>query len=252
VNVSEVPVALLAGGLAKRLRPITELIPKAMVEVAGRPFIDHQLALLRRRGVRCVVLCLGHLGGQVQAHLSDGSAFGMELSYSFDGDHLLGTGGALRRAAPLLGPLFWVMYGDSYTDIDYGAVLAEFLRRDTLGLMTVLFNDNRWDRSNVVFRDGRLLRYDKRQQSPEMSYIDYGVALLRRAALERIPPDEPFDLADLYSALVAEGRMIGYEVTERFYEIGSPASLGETDAYLRAHSREFEGEAGSCRGPGAR
>src|SRR3954466_3570200 len=126
MNIADVPVALLAGGLATRLRPITTRIPKALVEVAGRPFIDHQLALLRRNGIRRVVLCLGYLGEQVQAYLGDGRAIGMQLRYSFDGERLLGTGGALRRAVPLLGQVCWVMYGDSYLDIDYQAVLAFF------------------------------------------------------------------------------------------------------------------------------
>jgi NDP-sugar pyrophosphorylase family protein len=234
--MADVSVALLAGGLATRLRPITTTIPKALVEVAGRPFIDHQLALLRHNGVRRVVLCLGHLGELVERHLGDGRAHGLQLTYAHDGPSLLGTGGALRRAAPLLGEMFWVMYGDSYMDIGYSDVLAHFAGSSALGLMTVLRNDNRWDRSNVVFRDGRLVRYDKRAASPEMNYIDYGVALLRREALERISADRPSDLADLYSDLVARSEMIGHEVNRRFYEIGTPASLEETRAYIMARS----------------
>jgi NDP-sugar pyrophosphorylase family protein len=236
MTIADVPVALLAGGLATRLRPITTTIPKALVEVAGRPFIDHQLALLRDNGIRRVVLCLGYLGEQVEAHLGDGTAHGMELRYAHDGDRLLGTGGALRRAADLLGEAFWVVYGDSYMDVDYPAILADFAGRPALGLMTVIANHNRWDRSNVVFRDGRLVRYDKRRPVPEMAHIDYGIALLRRTALERIPPGRPFDLADLYHALVEEGQMVGYEVSQRFYEIGSPAGLEETRAYLQARA----------------
>jgi NDP-sugar pyrophosphorylase family protein len=232
--ISAVPVAILAGGLATRLRPITATIPKALVEVAGRPFIDHQLSLLHSNGIRKVVLCLGYLGEQVEQHLGNGAALHMDLSYSHDGDRLLGTGGALRRALPLLGDVFWVTYGDSYMDIDYRAVLADFLGRGVLGMMTVLRNQNQWDRSNVVFRKGRLLCYDKRVQTPETTHIDYGIALLRRTALERIPPGQTYDLADLYHALVAEGQMAGYEVTQRFYEIGSPANLEETRAYLEA------------------
>lgn len=224
--------AILAGGMATRLRPITETIPKALVEVVGRPFIDHQLALLRRNGITRVVLCLGYLGEQVQAYLGDGSAYGVEVQYSYDGEQLLGTGGALRKAMPLLDDLFWVMYGDSYMDIDYNAVLTDFIKSDALGLMTVLHNNNRWDKSNVIFQNGKLLRYDKRKSTPEMTYIDYGVALLRREALERIPPNQPYDLADLYSELVAEGQMLGFEVTQRFYEIGTPESLIETEMYL--------------------
>jgi NDP-sugar pyrophosphorylase family protein len=245
--IADIPAAILAGGLATRLRPITTTIPKALVEVCGRPFIDHQLALLRRNGIRRVVLCLGHLGDQVEQHLGDGTVHGVDIRYSHDGPQLVGTGGALRRAAPLLGNVFWVMYGDSYMDIDYRALVAAFLdgrraggvspRIDPLGLMTVLHNQNRWDRSNVVFRDGRLVKYDKRLQTPEMTHVDYGVALLRRTALERISPDQPADLADLYSSLVAEGRMMGYEVTRRFYEIGSPAGLQETRAYVSEQLR---------------
>jgi NDP-sugar pyrophosphorylase family protein len=226
----------LAGGLATRLRPITSTIPKALVEVAGKPFIDHQLALLKRNGIRRVVLCLGHLGEQVEQYLWDGQAHGLKLDFCHDGERLLGTGGALRRAAPLLGDVFWVVYGDSYMDIDYSAVLADFARSDALGLMTVIANFGRWDCSNVLFRDGRIVCYDKRRPTPDMNHIDYGVALLRRSALARIPLDRPADLADLYHDLVAEGRMAAHEVTQRFYEIGSPAGLEETRAYLLARA----------------
>ena len=146
----------------------------------------------------------------------------------------MGTGGAIRRAASMLGDVFWVMYADSYMDIDYRAILSDFARRDLLGMMTVLRNDNRWDKSNVVFRGGKLVHYDKRQQTPDMQYIDYGVALLRRSAIERIPEGEAFDLADLYSQLVAEGQMAGHEVHNRFYEIGTPASLEEARKYLES------------------
>jgi NDP-sugar pyrophosphorylase family protein len=234
VTIADIPVALLAGGLATRLRPLTTRVPKALIEVAGKPFIDHQLDLLYSNGIRRVVLCLGYLGEQVRDHLGDGRDRGMELSYSFDGERLLGTGGALRRALPLLGEACWVLYGDSYLDIDYRAVLDRFLAHPSLGLMTVLRNQNQWDRSNVVFRDGQLLCYSKRRQLPEMTYIDYGVSLVRRAALERLPVEEVCDLADLFTDLAAEGQLLGYEVTHRFYEIGSPDGLAETEAYLRS------------------
>ena len=235
-KIGEVPVALLAGGLATRLHPITRTIPKALVEVAGRPFVEHQVALLHRNGIRRVVLCVGFLGEEIQAHLGDGSRFGMELAYSFDGARLLGTGGALRRALPLLGDRFWVLYGDSYMDIDYAAVFADFHRQGLLGLMTVLHNKNQWDTSNVLFRDGRIRRYSKRELCPEMTHIDYGVSLLCRSALERLQPNQVCDLADLYGSLVAEGQMAGHEVTQRFYEIGSPRGLEETRAYLMRHA----------------
>ncbi len=233
-TLAAVPAAVLAGGLATRLRPVTATIPKAMVAIGGHPFVDYQLALLRHHGIRRVVLCVGHLGELLEAHVGNGARHGLAVSYSHDGDRLLGTGGALRRAAGLLGDVFWVLYGDSYLDIDYQAVLEDFGRHEVLGLMTVLRNEGRWGASNVLFQEGQLLRYDKRRPTAEMKYIDYGVALLRRTVLERIPADQPYDLADLYSALVAEGHMAGYEVTRRFYEIGCPAGLEETRAYLQA------------------
>jgi NDP-sugar pyrophosphorylase family protein len=237
LKIEEVPVAILAGGLATRLRPITQTIPKALVEVAGKPFLDHQLALLFRKGLRRVVLCLGHFGAMVEEYVGDGSAWGLEVRCRHDGDKLLGTGGALQRAVPLLGDVFWVLYGDSYLDFDYAAVWDDFCRHcQALGLMTVLRNDNCWDRSNVVFHDGRLLCYDKRKATPEMSHIDYGAALLRREAVALRPADQPWDLADLYCELVRSGEMIGHEVHRRFYEIGSPTGLAETADYLRVRA----------------
>jgi len=232
LQMRDVPVAILAGGLATRLGSLTGTTPKALVEVAGRPFVDHQLSLLLRHGIRRVVFCVGHLGEQIEAHLGDGANRGLSISYSYDGDQLRGTAGALRRALPELGDPSWVMYGDSYMDIDYAAVLAEFERRGARALMTVIRNDNRWDRSNAEYRDGRLIAYNKRQQTPEMRHIDYGVALLSRDVMKQVPESVPYDLADLYCELVAAGTMIGYEVTDRFYEIGSPAGLEETRQHL--------------------
>ncbi len=226
-TIANTSVALLAGGLATRLRPITTAIPKAMVEVAGRPFIGHQLELLHKSGIRHAVLCLGHLGEQVREYVGDGAEWGMRVDYSFDGDRLLGTGGALRRALPQLSEVFWVMYGDSYLEVDYQSILSSFDHYATWGLMTVLRNDNLWDKSNVVFQEGQLRVYDKKQTRPDMNYIDYGLGILRRSALERIPPNTVADLEDLYRDLVAEGLMVGYEVTRRFYEIGSHEGLEE-------------------------
>lgn len=232
-QISSVPVALLAGGLATRLRPITQAIPKALLDVAGRPFIDHQLDLLHRRGIRNIVLCVGHLGEQIEQYIGDGASRGLHIRYSYDGDSPAGTAGAVRWATPMLDDVFWVMYGDSYMDIDYHAILEHFAKSDALGLMTVIRNDDRWDRSNAIFQDGELLRYDKQNRAPKMNYIDYGVQLLRKSAIQRIEIGANSDLSDLYRDLVGEGRMIGYEVTQRFYEIGTPQSLEETRRHLQ-------------------
>jgi NDP-sugar pyrophosphorylase family protein len=232
----DIPAAILAGGMATRLYPITHKIPKALVQVAGRPFVDHQLSLLAQKGLRKVVFCVGNLGEQIEAHVGDGRQYGLEVRYSHDGPRLLGTGGALRRALPLLGEAFWVIYGDSYMDVDYQGIHEHYDTAKKPALMTVLRNENCWDTSNVVFQDGWLVCYSKKSRRPEMTHIDYGIAILQRAVVERIDPERGGDLADLYSELVAEGRMIGHEVTQRFYEIGSPAGLAETEAHLLARS----------------
>jgi N-acetyl-alpha-D-muramate 1-phosphate uridylyltransferase len=226
------PVAILAGGLATRLRPVTEKIPKALVQVAGRPFIDHQLELLRVQGYTRAVLCLGYLGEMVEQHLGDGRRFGMALNYVFDGPKLLGTGGALRRALPQLGESFFVLYGDSYLPCDFAAVEAGFRASGMPALMTVLRNDDRWDRSNAVYRDGMVVRYDKRKRDPEMHYIDYGLSAMRAEALWDFGEDSVFDLAEVFTALSRNAKLAGFEVQERFYEIGSPAGLAETETYL--------------------
>ncbi|HYB58125.1 MAG TPA: nucleotidyltransferase family protein [Alphaproteobacteria bacterium] len=226
-------VAILAGGLASRMRPLSESVPKAMIEVAGEPFIAHQLRLLRREGVRDVVLCLGHLGEQVQAFVGGGGRFGLAVRYSSDGARLLGTGGALRKALKLLGPYFLVLYGDSYLDVAFAPVVEAFAASGLDGLMTVYRNDGRWDASNIVFEAGRILFYSKTEKRPDMRHIDYGLGILKAEVLERYPQGEPFDLADVYAALVAAGRLAGFEVQQRFYEIGSPEGLAATEAYLR-------------------
>lgn len=230
----EVPVAILAGGLASRLGPLTVSLPKSLLPVAGRPFIDHQLALLRRHGLRRVVLCLGHLGEAIVAHVGDGARFGLRVKYAFDGATALGTAGALRRAAPLLGELCWVLYGDSYLDFAYATVQAAFATRPEPALMTVYRNQGRWDQSNVVLGPDKVVCYDKQRSQPEMNAIDYGASLLRTSTIERIPIGEPYDLADLYHQLAADGLLAAYEVQTRFYEVGSPEGLRETDTHLRA------------------
>jgi NDP-sugar pyrophosphorylase family protein len=233
VDLTDWTVALLAGGLATRLRPITETIPKALVTVAGEPFLAHQLRLLHRHGFRHVVACVGHLGERIQADFGDGGAFGMQLEYAFDGEKLLGTGGAIKRALPRLGNAFVVLYGDSYLPMDYAAAVRRFVESGQPGLMSVFHNEGKWDTSNVVFADGTIRRYDKKELTPEMRHIDYGLGILRAEALAPYPADAPFDLAEVYRDLSRAGKLAGYEVRHRFYEIGSHTGLAELDALLR-------------------
>jgi len=226
------PVAILAGGLATRLHPVTERIPKSLIDVGGQPFAIHQIELLRRHGITDITFLLGHLGEMIVDSLGDGSRWDVRLRYVFDGPRALGTGGAIRRALAGLDDPFFVLYGDSYLKCDYSAIERAFLDSGKSGLMTVYRNDDRLDRSNVLFADGRILRYDKQVRSPEMRYIDYGLGAFRHAAFANRQSDEAFDLAVLYQDLLERNDLLAHEVPTRFYEIGSPAGLEETSNYL--------------------
>jgi NDP-sugar pyrophosphorylase family protein len=233
IDLTTWPVAILAGGLSTRLRPATDKTPKALLHVAGEPFLIHQLRLLRSQGLRRIVLCVGYLGEMIKAELGDGSRLGMQISYSFDGPILLGTGGALKRALPKLGEQFLVIYGDSYMPVDYPAVVEAFVLSGKPALMTVFENKGRWDASNVWFENGEIRCYDKKLRTAEMCHIDYGIAVLSAEVFASFLDDRPFDLADVYCRLVSLKQMAAYEVKQRFYEIGSREGLAELDSLLR-------------------
>jgi NDP-sugar pyrophosphorylase family protein len=230
---------ILAGGLAMRMRPLTERIPKALIPIAGRPFIDHQLAWLAAHGVTDVVLSVGYLGEALSAHVGDGAAFGLRVRTVDEGPNLRGTAGAVRLAFDqgALEERFLVTYGDSFLPIDFSAVFDAFAASGAPALMTVFRNQGRWDTSNVIF-DGRMVSlYDKQRRTrpaEEFAFIDYGLsALERRVAAAEIPAGAKADLADLFHALSQRGELAGYESAERFYEIGSPAGLEDFAQWLR-------------------
>ena len=226
-------MAILAGGLASRLRPITETIPKALVEVAGKPFILRQLDYLRGQGISRVVLCVGFLGEQIEAVVGDGAACGLSVSYSQDWPTLMGTGGALRQALPLLDSQFLVLYGDSYLPIDFASVERAFLSSGKPALMTVQRNADEWDKSNVLFVDNVIVEYNKLAPTPSMRHIDYGLGAITAQVLADENTTGPFDLADVYHRLSISGQLAGYEVHERFYEIGSHQGLAEAANYFK-------------------
>jgi NDP-sugar pyrophosphorylase family protein len=226
------PVAILAGGLAKRLRPITETIPKALVEVAGEPFILRQLKFLREQGIHKVVLCIGYLGEMIQSVVGDGARYGLDVTYSLDGPVLLGTGGALKQALPLLGENFYVLYGDSFLPIEFAPIEQAYFDSGKPALMTVMKNGDLWDKSNVIYTDGQLLEYNKKNPKPSMAYIDYGLGVISSRVLQNRAVNEVFDLAEIYHELSLQGQLAGYEVHDRFYEIGSYNGLQETEEYF--------------------
>ncbi|MDR1395980.1 MAG: NTP transferase domain-containing protein [Deltaproteobacteria bacterium] len=228
------PILILAGGLGTRLGDLTQKCPKALMEAAGEPFICHQLRLLKRNDLRKVIICAGYLGGQIEEAVGSGQKFGLDISYSYDYPRLLGTGGAVRQAARNLAGPFLVTYGDSYLDIDYQAVIQAFNASPCPALMAVYRNDGLFDRSNVIYDQGKLLLYDKKNPDPAMNYIDYGLSCLDHDIIMGAPQEDVFDLADLMSDLSRQGRLAGFLAFKRFYEIGSPQSLAEFDHFLRS------------------
>jgi N-acetyl-alpha-D-muramate 1-phosphate uridylyltransferase len=236
-SVELMPTVILAGGLATRLRPLTEQIPKSLIEVSGHPFLWHQLQLLKSRGIRRVVLAVGYLGDRIQQQFGDGSELGIRIDYSFDGPNLLGTAGAIRQALPLLPESFFVLYGDSYLTCDYQAVEAAFHRAGLPGLMTVYRNEDLYDRSNVEYDGSRILQYDKQNHTPDMHHVDYGLGAFRRSVFASIPHNEVRDLASVYQNLLRQGNLAAFEVHQRFYEIGSPDGIRETTEFLDARER---------------
>jgi NDP-sugar pyrophosphorylase family protein len=238
-----VQCVILAGGLGTRMWPEARTVPKTLLPVAGRPFASWQLSWLADSGVTSVVYCIGFLGEQVRDFVGDGSAWGLSVSYVDEGSELRGTAGALALADAdgVLEDRFLVLYGDSWLQVDPAQVLLASERSGLPALMTVFDNGGRWDGSNVVYRDGLVVRYEKGLDPapPEMHWIDYGLSVLTRELVAtRVPRGERSDLAPLCTALAQERALAGYEVGERFYEIGSADGRAEAEALLGSVSPE--------------
>jgi NDP-sugar pyrophosphorylase family protein len=227
------PAVILAGGYATRLRPLTKHVPKALIEIAGRPFLWHQLELLKRHGLRRAVLAVGYLGESIRERFGDGSELGISLEYSFDGPAPLGTGGAIKQALPLLPERFFVLYGDSYLTCDYQSVEKAFRGSGLPGLMTVYRNEGLFDTSNVEYDGARILRYDKTNRTPSMRHIDYGLGAFHRNVFVSMENGARCDLVEVYQRLLREVKLAAFEVHDRFYEIGSPEGLRETSEFLK-------------------
>lgn len=224
-------VCILAGGLGSRLGALVKDTPKPLITVAGRPFVLHQLQMLAEQGVTRVVMCVGHLGQRIVDSIG-GERYGVEITYSFDAPGLSGTLGAIRLAKPLLDERFLILYGDTFLRVDVGAFFRDWSTSGLLGAMTVLRNSDEWGPSNAVYRDGVVLAYDKRRPKASMKWIDYGLGGLHLDALNAVPA-QMADLSDLYTRLASDGQLFGFEVADRFYDIGTPQALAETDAHLR-------------------
>jgi NDP-sugar pyrophosphorylase family protein len=225
------PVVILAGGLATRMRPLTEKLPKSLLEVSGEPFIIHQLRYLKLQGITKVIICAGYLGEMIEALVNNGEAFGLNVQYSFDGQKPLGTGGAIKKSLSKLENNFFVLYGDSFLPINFYDVQDVYIKNNNKALMTIIKNDNQWDKSNVRYESGKLIEYNKKNPKQNMKYVDYGLAVLNKSIFSVFP--EIFDLSDLYHDLSLRDDLAGYETNQRFYEIGSMQGLKETENYLK-------------------
>jgi NDP-sugar pyrophosphorylase family protein len=231
--------AILVGGLGTRLGPLTQSVPKPMVLVNGKPFLEYEIGLLKRSGVSDFVLCVGHLGEKVEGHFGDGSGWGVRVRYSYDGPKLLGPAGALKLAEPLLDESFFVTYGDAYLRADYRRIMSSLAGSGRLGVMAVLENHNEYGRSDVAVSGGRVVRYDKKGGGLE--WVNFGISALRRRALALIPPGRECGEEEFYGELIKREELLAFPVTERFYEIGTPASLKEFEGFISRSADEALG-----------
>lgn len=228
------PVLILAGGLGTRISSIYPDTPKALIPINGKPFIEHQLHLLAREGVTEVILCVEHLSKKIETYLTNAEPLGIDITYSYDGEKLLGTGGAILKACQNLRGPFAILYGDSYLDTDFSPIKRAFLDAEKPGLMTVFKNNNQWDKSNILYKEGQILKYKKGQGNSklEYEYIDYGLTIFDHKALDHFIDRKFFDLSDVFVDLITNKQLSAYEVKDRFYEIGSPSGLQTLTAHL--------------------
>jgi NDP-sugar pyrophosphorylase family protein len=228
----KIQVVILAGGMATRLGELTKNRPKSLVEIQGKPFLAYQLELLKDHEISDIVLCIGHLGGQIRKAFGDGSNYGVHLTYSLE-DEPLGTAGALKNAAPYLNDTFLVIYGDSYLLLDFVKIYAYFLTQQKLSLDTVFRNNDAFDASNIVIRDNMVEGYSKSEKTPDMVYIDCGAVIFHKEVLQLIPEDHFYSLEELFLRLIEKEQLLAFEVKEKFYEIGSPQGLKDFEAFIQ-------------------
>ena len=234
------PVAILAGGLGTRLGPITNSLPKSMIEICGQPFLHWQIKHLVKAGISNVICCVAYKSEMIKSFLGDGSQYGIEVKYSEDGPRQLGTGGAIVNALPLLGSDFMVLYGDSFLPINYSHVASKFLEGKKPALMTVYENLGRYDSSNVEFGEGVLRCYQKNGKGSRFTHIDYGLSCFRKSVFSNYSSNLPLDLSDVCNELSSKNLLDGYEVFQRFYEVGSHQGINDFVEYVKIHLNDMK------------
>tara|TARA_B110000858_G_C17751779_1_gene450056 strand:- start:549 stop:1250 length:702 start_codon:yes stop_codon:yes gene_type:complete len=231
--MSELPATvILAGGLATRLDLLTTHIPKSLLDINGKPFIYYQIEYLAKQGIKRIILCVGHLGEQIKNSVGDGKKFGVEIIYSFEKNKLLGTGGAIKNAFKELDDTFYILYGDSWLEINYYNFFQSFLENNN-AMLSVYKNVNKHDKSNIEIKDNLVINYSKQNKTANMLYIDYGLSIMTKKSFNEFENTKSFDLELVYKSLVNKNLLGCYEVYNRFYEIGSVEGYTETTNYLK-------------------
>ena len=225
-------IVILCGGLATRLGSITKNIPKSMIKIKNKPFLEYQIENLKKSRVKDIILCVGHLSEQIKNYFGNGEKYGVNIKYSHDGDKQLGPIGALKNAETLVDDTFFILYGDSYLELDYQKMYSFFKNKSKLGLMAVYKNFNRFDKSNLIVKDNMIVTYGEKERTKDMIYIDYGTSLLRKKSLNLIPKNTFFKTGDFFSKLISKDELLAFEVKERFYHIGNPDALEEFKNYI--------------------
>ena len=231
------PVAILAGGLGTRLGKKALNKAKVLIDVAGKPFISRQLNYLSDQGIKDIVICVGHLGNQIKNYIGNGSKYNLNVSYSDDSDRLLGTGGSIKKACQILGEHFFILYGDSFLPVNFSLIEKAYFQEKKPALMTVLKNKGRWDKSNAYFKD-KCVKYNKKKPQKNMDYIDYGLNIVRNSIFSDFPSNEVFDLADVFENLSNKSLLAGFEIYDRFYEIGSINGLNDTLEFFKKNGKK--------------
>ena len=233
-------VAILAGGLATRLGDLARNHPKSMLKIWGKTFLEYQLELLKRGGIKNIVLCIGHMGEQIERRFGNGMRYGVNIRYSSE-DRLLSTAGALKKAEALLDDTFFTIYGDSYLFLDFPAAMSYFKSQNKLALMTVYKNYDRYDRSNTIVEGNLVKKFSKKEKDENMVYIEYGANIFSKEVLEMIPQDQSYSLDDLFPHLIEMRELLAFEVKERFYETGSPQGLIDFEEYIKERNDTLQG-----------
>lgn len=224
---------ILCGGLATRMGDPAKTIPKSMMDIDGKPFLQYQIENLKKHQINDIVLCVGHLSEKIKEYFGDGSKFWVNIQYSHDGEKPLGPIGALKKAEPLLNEIFFTMYGDSYVFLDFKKVYLHFLKQKKSALMTAYKNHDKYDKSNIVIKNEKITKYNEKK-TKDMIYIDYGVSIFRKQILELIPENTYFTTKDLFAKLIKQNELLAFEVRKRFYHIGNLEGLEDFKSHIHS------------------